>query len=211
MKNKLMEKIEDLFQHYEKNASLCLKLYDVIKEADPELRPELFKRVSLLFKRPTIIEVERLCNIDELEIERLAEQLLRKNDRYLDYAYERCKRGVISLSELDRDVWNYIESFDTLHEKAFVMYDIGVDVRYPYFDIGQYTKHYLLSDEDYCKLVRNGDLEKQIKLKCVLRSEEFIQYTQVAYAILSLLNECKSDEEKIVLIADAIQYYKTRY
>ena len=102
--------------------------------------------------------------------------------------------------EFYSQIWNRIErpdsEFETEKEKVFALYKIWMNRKVPYFKLSDGMK---MQNEKY----KNIATEKmmQVKKASFIVNSEFEQRTEKSSLLLELIEQCESEEEKVVMLA----------
>lgn len=102
--------------------------------------------------------------------------------------------------EFYSQIWNRIErpdsEFETEKEKVFALYKIWMNRKVPYFKLSDGMK---MQNEKY----KNIATEKmmQVKKASFIVNSEFEQRTEKSSLLLDLIEQCESEEEKVVMLA----------
>ncbi|WP_455534674.1 hypothetical protein [Roseburia inulinivorans] len=102
--------------------------------------------------------------------------------------------------EFYSQIWKRIErpdsEFETEKEKVFALYKIWMNRKVPYFKLSDGMK---MQNEKY----KNIATEKmmQVKKASFIVNSEFEQRTEKSSLLLELIEQCESEEEKVVMLA----------
>ena len=106
-------------------------------------------------------------------------------------------------------LWTFVINnpmWDSLEEKAFVLYYIAVDIRSPYFNVGVGLR---MSNDDYSNI--QDEIFEDYREFRFISALEFDQKTEGASLIINLLERLDSKEKKAVLMSRIITYYEDRF
>lgn len=181
---------------------LCYLAYQHIVNEDDNLRPKLFREVSLLIKI-ILLNNKDIVVIKENEFD---EEIVKR----LDYLICDTKIKKYTEDEFDYLVWNMIEDFHDIKEKIkFIIYCV-CNVNYPYFDMNDYYGKYLINENEFIDLENELDIEKEAKAIYIAESDVFEQNTEQAFAFFKLFNEVESEEEKVMLFSCFMKAYANK-
>lgn len=208
--NRIVDEIRAIIEECYADINLCYIVYNIIAKEKFDDRSYLFREFSNLIKVIKSSKNRKLTYINEDEFHELAELLIVKAESQIKYLILKAEIEDFTKEEFDKELWSYIESFDTVNEKAFLMLYYCLDSRYPYFNINHYLRKYIMSDDEYNKNKVEYGLENLSKVRYVIASEQFTQYTEQAYAFLKLIEEAESEIGKVLIITEIIKYLDWR-
>lgn len=166
----------------------------MIKEADePWEAFEYFCEQSYVSENPEGQEVE--AHFTATQIQKLQKEF----DDLLDGILNKLLSKHLGKSEFYRELWKNIESdvlFEEKNQKIYALYRIWVDGRIPYFQIGNGLKMSNEEFQDSIKATESLIHEIAFILNC-----KFEQKTERSSVLLDVLNRCKDDKERAVVLA----------
>lgn len=160
-----------------------------------------------------------LENADGTETDQTLAIPVHFSNEEIEYLQSKCKQlvsGIITnltcqrlgIEEFYEKLWNVIQNNALLEsdkEKIYAVYCLWLDNRLPYFQI---DKGMRMSNEEFQAL--SSKLEKKIKRTFYILNAPLKQKTERASLIISLLGECDTEEEKAVILAQALAYVEKK-
>lgn len=154
-----------------------------------------------------------LENSEEIESseEKRVEKIFSEEDKYqytatygkiIDGALEILLKKGLSKKQFYIELWDFIERNPILEDnklKAFALFYIWIDVRIPYFEIEPGIK---MGNDEYAEITKKL-FEKLKKVRFILNAPTE-QKTERASRLIKLLDEVKSEREKVVLMAQIL-------
>lgn len=166
----------------------------MIKEADEPCEAfSYFCEQSYAVDSPEGTEVETYFTATQIQT------LQKEFDSLLDGILNKLLSKHLDKSDFYRELWKNIESdvlFDEEEQKIYALYRIWIDGRIPYFQIGDGVK---MSNEEFRKSIEA--VENLIHEIAFILNCKFEQKTERSSLLIDVLNRCKDEKEKAVVLA----------
>mgnify|MGYP007124388115 FL=1 len=188
----------------------CTAYLECVKGEKYDIAAEMFEMIKEE-KEPDSALQYFLMNADDIDSSKEKEaevfftvteinEYERRIGKLVDGIIDKLTSQKVEEDEFYSQIWNRIEradsEFETKKEKVFALYKIWMSKKVPYFKLAAGMK---MQNEKYKNIA--ADKIMQIKKASFIVNSEYEQRTEKSSLLLELIQQCDSEEEKVVMLA----------
>lgn len=188
----------------------CTAYLECVKGEKYDIAAEMFEMIKEE-KEPDSALQYFLMNADDIDSSKEKEaevfftvteinEYERRIGKLVDGIIDKLTSQKVEEDEFYSQIWNRIEradsEFETKKEKVFALYKIWMSKKVPYFKLADGMK---MQNEKYKNIA--ADKIMQVKKASFIVNSEFEQRTEKSSLLLELIQQCDSEEEKVVMLA----------
>jgi len=183
--------------------NICAWIYRKISTEDVD-SVELFR---FFLENADDVESDDSAKANEVFSEADVKEYRKKYATLTDAVFEKVLAENYSETHFYKKLWESINEsviFDTEKAKIFALYYIWIDVRIPYYQLGDGLS---MTNQKFSEITTRirGDIKKA---RFILKTNKFDQRTNRSSILLELIEKQSSFEERTVLLAHVISFLK---